>query len=145
MPLQKQLPKRKTNFSKKTSPLPKTEEVKPLTEEEINFIDNTELSSAKPDPKLQLESSLASTRIPVSLIQQFLLSFDAYSEYYTKDSFMKAFNISFNTCKKWMDKKGLPYIEVDRIVLFKKTDVEDFFARYRKIMPALILTLPGMF
>jgi hypothetical protein len=145
MSSKKQLPKRKTNPPKTTPPFSRKKKVKPLTAEEINFINNTEPSSARPANELLSANFLASSQIPASLIQQFLLFLESYYEYYTRDTFLKTFGISINTCKKWINEKGLPFIELDRIVLFKKRDVDDFFDRYRNIIPALLMALPGLF
>ena len=88
---------------------------------------------------MQLLSAMAP-----SLLQQLLEYLSAQSCYYTKDSFLKTFGICGNTCKKWMA-KGLPYIQLDSILLFRKSDVDEFFNRFRNIAPALIPFVSALF
>jgi excisionase family DNA binding protein len=46
-----------------------------------------------------------------------------------------------NTLNEWITKKGLPIYQVGKKTLIKKSDIEKFMKKYRKIMPVLILSL----
>lgn len=131
-------PKKPGQKNKKDQPKPT-----PLTEPEISLINQAvSLPEAAPSKELIALAQLISNMTP-SLLQQLLEQINAQSTYYTKDSFLTAFNICPNTSKKWI-RKGLPYIHLDSILLFRKSDVDEFFNRFRKIAPILIPLVSGL-
>lgn len=113
----------------KTKPRPdtvkKNEKERPLTAEEIAFISNTKIP---PDATGMDAGAMYSLLLP--LIEQLLVLTESY---YTKATFLDSFGICPNTNKKWINEKGLPYIQLGNIILYKKSDVDAFFMKYRRV------------
>lgn len=113
----------------KTKPRPttvkKNEKERPLTAEEIAFINNTKIP---PDVAGMDAGSLYSMLLP--LITKLI---ELMESYYTRDTFQSSFGICPNTNKMWMRDKGLPYIQLGNIILYKKSDVDSFLMKYRRV------------
>lgn len=133
MSSQNQLKKRTPKSLNNEGPLMVEKEAKPLTFQEIAFINCTDPPPLEPLTEKTLLSNEMLSRIPASLIEQFLLFIESYSTYYSKANFMKAFGItSKTTLNKWIKEKGLPYYQLDSIIIFKKSEVEAFLEKFRK-------------
>ena len=123
------MPKLQKASGGKTKPRPttvkKNEKERPLTAEEIAFINNTKIP---PDLAGMDAGAMYSLLLP--LIMKLL---ELMESYYTKDKFQTTFGICPNTNKNWMRDKGLPYIQLGNIILYKKSDVDAFFMKYRRV------------
>jgi hypothetical protein len=121
----KQQPLRRSKAPTKSATAKKNSKETPLTAAEIAFINNTKTPPDGAGMDLKEMYSLL-----LSMIQQLLTLTESY---YTKDSFQKTFGICPNTNKTWMKERGLPYIQLGNIMLYKKSDVDAFFMKYRRV------------
>jgi hypothetical protein len=136
MSSQKKLKKRNSKSLKNEKPLRVEKKTKPLTFQKIAFVNITDPPPLAPITEKTVLSNEIFSRIPPSLIEQFLLFIESYSTYYTNDNFIETFGItSKTTLNKWTKFKGLPYYQIDSITVFKRSDVDAFLERFRKIMP----------
>jgi excisionase family DNA binding protein len=51
---------------------------------------------------------------------------------------MDMYGLSKNTLGDWIKNKKLPHYKVEKKVIFKISDLEDFLKKYRRVMPAFI-------
>jgi len=140
-----QLPDEKTRTALSNGLSEKKIQVKPLTPLEIQCINDSEKQPPLQQSAELLEILSFLSKVTPSMLEKFFSFINSHSSYYTKDAFLKTFSICPNTLKKWMNKKGLPFIELDSIILFRKSDIDEFFNRYRKIIPLLITSLTASF
>lgn len=112
-----------------------------LTKEQIAAINESPLPPLTPSEDIVALAELLTRMTPV-LLQMLIRHVGDQSMYYNKFEFLKMCGICPNTCKKWIG-KGLPYIPMDNITLFRKSDVDDFFNRFRKVITVVISCIPG--
>lgn len=130
---------RKRKSSKKVKSA-NTKNPTPLTLKEIAFINRT-----APPAKEEKEPDALSEKLFHQLLESFVKQFkeflESYGGFYTRSALMDMFGISSkNTFNTWMKEKGLPFYQIDTKVVIKKSDLEEFLKRYRKIMPFFIIS-----
>ena len=134
------VPSRKKN----KAPQKKQAKIIPLSAEEISYINTADV----PLHGLQQAAVNLAPAVPdyanmILLVKQLILLLE--HPYYTFNGFLSSFGISRNTAKKWMTEKGLPFVQIDAIILFRKIDVDEFLMRYRRVMPVLAGSLISIF
>ena len=134
------VPSRKKN----KAPQKKQAKIIPLSAEEISYINTADVPLPGPQPAaVNLAPTVPDYANMILLIKQLILLLD--HPYYTFNGFLSSFGMSRNTARKWMTEKGLPFIQVEAIICFRKIDVDEFLMRYRRVLPIVAASLISIF
>lgn len=137
--------KRKANSSKKSADLENIENPAPVTFQEIAFINRTPPPPKEAENVPNVFPEKVFQQLLAALVNQFQQYLETCGEYYTRAAVMKMFGMkSKNTFNNWMKEKGLPFYQIDSKILIKKSDLEEFLKRYRRVMSLVLLYLSGL-
>lgn len=126
MPAQKPAHRTRKSAPHATAAAKQNSNERPLTLEEEAFINKMGIAPES----LSGMAGESMYSLLLSLLREILILTESY---YTKDKFLSTFGVCPNTAKSWMKKKGLPYIHLGNIILYKKTDVDAFFMKFRRV------------
>jgi hypothetical protein len=126
-------PKKRKTSSKKAEL-----KIEKPTPQEKAFINGTDLPEEKPDAELDSQMEKACLLLMEMFLKKMMEFMETFGGHYSREKIMDMYGLSKNTLGDWIKNKKLPHYKVEKKLIFKISDLEDFLKKYRRVMPVFI-------